>query len=61
MFDTKLDKQVCSELLKLHENGFPKWISNVTELSKLYEIGIFGPRDNFNQQCKRAVTEHHIK
>ena len=35
MSDTKLSKQVYSELLKLHENGFPNWISNVTELSKL--------------------------
>ena len=61
MSDTKLAKQVYCELLKLHENGFPNWISNVTELSKLYEIDIFGPRHNFNQQCTRAVTEHHIK
>ena len=36
------------ELLKLHENGFPNWISNVTALSKLYGINIFGPRHNFN-------------
>ena len=61
MSDTKLSKQVYSELLKLHENGFPNWISNVTELSKLYEIDIFGPRHKFNQQCKRAVTEHYIE
>ena len=61
MSDTKLAKQVYSELLKLLENGFPNWISNVTELLKLYEIDIFGPRHNLKQQCKRAVTEHHIK
>ena len=61
MSDAKLAKQVYSELLKLLENGFPNWISNVTELLKLYEIDIFGPRHNIKQQCKRAVTEHHIK
>ena len=57
----RLTKQVYCELLKLHENGFPNWISNVTELSNLYQIDIFGPRHKFNQKCKRAVTEHHIK
>ena len=41
MSDTKLAKQVYSELLKLHGNGFPNWTSNVTVLSKLYENDIF--------------------
>ena len=44
MLNSKLTKQVYDELLKSNENGLPNYISNVMELSKLYKIDLFDPK-----------------
>ena len=61
--DTKVTKQVYNELLKLHENGFTNWSSNVMELSKLYEIGIYLVPDTIltkhaNMQYPSAILKN---